>query len=451
MAILTRNIEERYQQNPVWLAWLVCLSASLLVAYEFFNQTVFGSLSVPLMKAFHLNAGQLGVLSSTYFYANALFLIPAGLLLDRYSTRAWILVAMLFCTVGTFGFALAPNAETAGVFRFIVGLGGAFCLLSCVRLTSRWFKPRQVALVIGVIVTIGMFGYWMAQGPMSMLAQWLGWRDAMILDGFVGIALTGWIALIVQSRPSGQAEIIKSESQTLRALGVWRSVKKVLSKKQNWLCGGYAALMNLPIYILGALWGSIFLQQVYHYPKTTASFISGMIFIGSIIGCPLAGWLSDRIGNRRMPMFVGAIVALGVMLTIIFDVNLSYVALCTCFFLLGLFTSTQVVSYPTVSESNAPVFTGTAISVISTTIVFSGAIMQPVSGWILNAFWKGKFCGGVHCYSLGDYQNAMIILPISFVIAIVLVFFVRETRCRRLETTDDVNPENQAHQFNNAE
>jgi len=120
MAIITRNIEERYQQNPVWLAWLVCLSASLLVAYEFFNQTVFGSLSVPLMKAFHLNAGQLGVLSSTYFYANALFLIPAGLLLDRYSTRAWILVAMLFCTVGTFGFALAPNAETAGVFRFIM-------------------------------------------------------------------------------------------------------------------------------------------------------------------------------------------------------------------------------------------------------------------------------------------------------------------------------------------
>src|SRR4051812_41777784 len=89
------------------LAWIVTLTASLFFFYEFIQLNLFNSIDVDLMRDFHLDAMQLGQLSSMYFYANAIFLFPAGNLLDRYSTKLLLLLAVVLCTVGTFLFGIA--------------------------------------------------------------------------------------------------------------------------------------------------------------------------------------------------------------------------------------------------------------------------------------------------------------------------------------------------------
>ncbi|MFA6451631.1 MAG: MFS transporter, partial [bacterium] len=45
---------------------------------------------------------------------------------------------------------------------------------------------------------------------------------------------------------------------------------------------------------------SIFTETIYKYPAQTAGFISGMQSFGGFIAQPLGGWLSDRIGRRRL-------------------------------------------------------------------------------------------------------------------------------------------------------
>ena len=70
-----------------WRSWIVCFSAALFFFYEFIQMHMFSAISPELMRDFSLNASQLGLLSTTYLIANTLFLLPAGLLLDRYSTR----------------------------------------------------------------------------------------------------------------------------------------------------------------------------------------------------------------------------------------------------------------------------------------------------------------------------------------------------------------------------
>ena len=75
-------------------AWLVILSASLYFFYEFIQLNLFNAIDVPLMRDFHLGAAGLGQLASLYFYANATFLFPAGIMLDRFSTRRLLLVAV---------------------------------------------------------------------------------------------------------------------------------------------------------------------------------------------------------------------------------------------------------------------------------------------------------------------------------------------------------------------
>ena len=67
---------------------------------------MFNSISPGLMRDFNVDAVALGTLSSTYLMADVVFLLPAGLVLDRISTRTIILMTMSLWIGGKWGFAL---------------------------------------------------------------------------------------------------------------------------------------------------------------------------------------------------------------------------------------------------------------------------------------------------------------------------------------------------------
>ena len=82
-----------------------------------------------------------------------IFLIPAGILLDRFSTKKVILSALFICLAGTVGFALSENFIQAAFSHFLSGIGNAFCFLSCIMFISRWFPLEKQGFVVGVVVT----------------------------------------------------------------------------------------------------------------------------------------------------------------------------------------------------------------------------------------------------------------------------------------------------------
>lgn len=169
-----------------FMAWVVCLSAGLFFLYEFFQLNIFDVINQSLREDFHIDATQLSWMSSTYLWADILFLLPAGLILDRFSTRKVILTAMFVCVVGTIGFAVTESFFLASFFHFLSGIGNAFCFLSCVVLVSHWFPPRRQALVIGSLVTMAFIGGMMAHTPFAYLNDLFGWRRALLIDGVVG-------------------------------------------------------------------------------------------------------------------------------------------------------------------------------------------------------------------------------------------------------------------------
>ena len=107
--------------------WLICFAASLFFFYEFFQLNLFDVINQPLRDEFHIDAAQLSWMSSTYVWANVLFLLPAGVILDRCSTRKVILAAMAICVLGTLGFALTTVFSWAAFFHAMTGIGNAFC------------------------------------------------------------------------------------------------------------------------------------------------------------------------------------------------------------------------------------------------------------------------------------------------------------------------------------
>jgi MFS family permease len=409
--------------------WLVCLSAALFFFYEFIQMGMFNSISQELMHDFSINAGQLGVLSATYFYADVIFLLFAGILVDRFSIRIIILSAMVVVVLSTMLFASSQSFEIAAFSHFIAGIGNAFCFLSCIKLATRWFPSQRLALVIGIIITIAMAGGIVAQTPFALVVHAFGWRTAVMMNAGLGIIITLLVYFFVYDYPKHQISQ-KAASLDAAPISVMRSILLSLRNTQNILAGIYTCLLNLPIILLGALWGTLYLTQVHHLEKTQASLVATMIFLGTIIGSPLVGWFSDFIGRRRLLMIIGAMFSLLVLLAIMLTPLLHFYALLILFLLLGFFTSTQIISYPLIAESNPRHLTGTSTSLASILIMGGGAVFQPLFGWLIDLHWDQTFIQGVPYYSASNYRYGMAIMPIAFMLSLIAACCLRETYCQ---------------------
>jgi len=427
--------DENIQLDYPWQPWVVVLSAALFFFFEFIQMNMFNAINPSLIAAFKVTATQLGNLSAMYFYGNVSFLFVAGLLLDRFSTRRLLLTAVSICVIGTYLFAMSTHLWQAEACRFVTGIASTFCMLTAVRLASRWFPPRRIALVIGLVLTMAMAGGMLAQTPLTYLTRLLGWRHAVMLNASLGIFVTAAIFLWVKDFPRGAEKTRAREKAHLKALGFVRSITLALRNKQNWLAGFYANFLSFPVVILGASWGSLYLMHVRHLTHLQTSYVTSMIFFGMIFGAPMLGWLSDTIAYRKMPMIVGAFLTFILIMLIMYLPGLHIPSLMALFFVLGFLAGIQVLAYPVVVESNSRTITNTAEG-LACTIIMSAGLFQFVYGLLLDANWNGVMSHGLRVYSASDYQWAAIIFPVSFLVAGVLAFFLKETRGQLISASE---------------
>ncbi len=406
-----------------WLPWCICFAASLFFFYEFIQGNMFASIADDIMRDFHIQADSLTYLSSVYYLSNVLFLFIAGIILDRFSAKKTIVIAMLFCVISTFVLANVHTFALAVMCRFITGIGSAFCFLGPIRIASRWFPAKRMALITGLIVTIAMSGGMLAQYPLTKLVLYIGWRSAMVWLGWLGLCILGLMIVFIQDKPSTQ-----TTSPT--KIGILDSAKIAYLNPQTLLAALYASLMNMAIAVFGAVMGSLYLMQRLQINKADASLINSMLFLGTIIGGPVMGWCSDKWGIRLTPMKIGAYSALLIVLAILYA-PMSYSMMVCLFFLLGLFTASQVISYALVAESSDVAMTATAVSVVSILTQSGYVLYQNIFSYLLLKQGDMRMIAGVPTYSLHDYQFAAMILPLGLVLAIALLFGLRETYCRR--------------------
>lgn len=411
-------------------AWLVCFVMSLFFFYEFVQMNIFDAIAQDILVDFSLTAVSVGYFASMYFYGTFLMVVPAGMILDRLSTKKVALLAMSLSTGCTLLFSQTHVLMVAEACRFFAGVGAAFSFLACLRLASRWFSANRLAFVTGMMVTVAMLGGLVAQTPAVILTEHMGWRHTMLINGMLGILIIVLILGIVCDQPPQEQQPIEKEHQQLHRYGVWRSLFFVMRMRDNWFGGLYTTLMNLPIFILGALWGMTYFEQVRGISHAQASYVISALFIGVIFGSPAFGWFSDKILSRRFPMLFGAVTSLFVILILLYVTPLSLTSLLLLSFLLGFLTSAQIISYPTVAELNPRELTASANSIISLVIMASGVIVQPLTGWLIGLHWDHHMLNGKPLYLTSDFRLAMLILPISFVISFFVALGIQETACR---------------------
>ncbi len=406
------------------LPWIVCFTASFFFFYEFVQGNMFASIADNIMYDFHIQADKMTYLSSVYYLSNVIFLFVAGMLLDRFSTRNTILLWMFLCVISTFVLAYTHSFYCALFCRFVMGVGSAFCFLGPIRIASRWFPPKRMALVTGAIVTMGMAGGMLAQFPLTKLVLLVGWRDSMMAVGWLGVLM--WVAMVFFIKEKSRPTVLHKSHD----ISFFSLAKKAYLNSETLLVALYASLMNMAVAVFGAMMGSLYLMQRLGVDKEDASLVNSMLFLGAIIGGPFIGWCSDKLGLRTLPMKFGAIASLLTVLAILY-LPVSLGAMAWLFFLLGFFTASQVISYALVAESSSPAMTATAVSIVSIMTQGGYIVYQSLFGRLL--LWHGemRMVDGVPVYSLSNYQTAAMILPLGLGLALLVAIKLKETYCHQ--------------------
>ena len=396
------------------LPYLVCFAASLFFFYEFIQGNMFSSIADNLMYDFKIAADKMTYLSSIYYVSNVLFLFIAGYVLDHFSPKRTLLLAMFLCVLSTFIFAHTHSFTMALICRFMTGIGSAFCFLGPIRVASRWFPVNRMAMITGIIVTFAMSGGILSQYPLSHLVETIGWRQAVTWVAWFGVFLWGVMLFGIREMPSHLTQQAKHKVALLPTL------KCIYTNRNIIRAAWYTSLMNMAVAVFGAMMGILYLMQRLELSKIQASKINAMLFFGAIIGGPLLGWISDKIGRRVLPMKLAALCSLWIMLAIMYA-PLHEWMMGLMFFLLGLITAAQVISYALVAESCSPQITAMAVSVISVLTQGGYVIYQNLFSYILTHVERPVYEDGVAQYTLHSYQMAAIILPLGLAIAYFLV------------------------------
>lgn len=420
----------------------VCSLAVLFYAYEFTVRTIPSAITHELMQDFNITAAGLGVLTSLFYYGYTIMQIPVGLMFDAINVRKILLFAMGGCTFGTFLFGIAPNVYIADFAFFIVGFSASFAFVGCLVLASRLFPAKYYAMITGIVQLIGCLGAIVGQAPIALLAGHYGWRHTMMFATVLGLAIFVLMCVFLKGNNQPAPKVAVS----LDSRGELKRFKEVSKNPQTWWIALYSYTSWAPILVFAGLWGVPFLMTLYHTDAAIAGAGTTVIWIGIAVGSPLIGWWSDRIKRRCLPLALCSFLGVVSSVLAIYCSHLSWMLMYVLLFVFGFAAAGQALSFGVVQDNNPPRVSGTATGINNMAVIIGGIVLQPLVGFILKSHWHGEMWNHAPVYSLSDYHLALLIVPLSSLLGlIVAMFFLKETHCRpqyeaAAERSDAVDP-----------
>ena len=401
------------------IAWLV-------TAVYYFHQYALRSapaVMMPQLEAgFGLGAAGIASLVGLFYYGYSPFSLVAGAAMDRFGVRRVVPIGAALVGVGALLFGTG-HAGAAGVGRFLQGAGGVFALIGAVAIVTQSFPASRAATLIGATQMFGMAGGSAGQfavGP--AIAAGVPWRGFWIGMGLAALAIGALLfTLLPESRAAAPAGTAAPAPGAGWIGGALRALGAVFRNPQSILCGMIAGLLFIPTTIFDMIWGVRYLQEGHGLDYATAVMRSATVPLGWIIGCPLMGWISDRIGRRKPVLVAGGAMLFACLVWILYG-RTGVLPPGLVGFVAGVASGAAMLPYTVIKEANPPEMSGTATGVINFLNFTFSALLGPVFGWALAAA-----AAGGSGRTLGDYRTTFTPLLYGVGLAIVLTLILKET------------------------
>jgi sugar phosphate permease len=357
-----------------------------------------------VMKDFHINKLEFGVVISAFSWTYGTFQIPIGILGDKFGPRKILTALVSVWSLFTAATALAWNFVSLVVIRALFGIGEAGAFPTATRAFSFWIPSSERGFAQGVTHAASRLAAMVAPIIVAFIMVRLGWRSAFFMFGALGLTWSAFWYFWYRDKPTefrekwgsiNQAEIdlIHARKSTKKTVTKLR-LRTLIKSRNMWFLSlsypayAYASWMYawLPAYLVEARGFSILRMGV---------FVTVMHMAGPI-GNTLGGWLSDLIwrktGNGKLARRVVAMTALLMAAAFIVPAAVTSSAYMAVFFLACVIFSleTSVAVYWAVCLDVGHEYAGTVSSMMNSVgqvgsvlspLAF-GAILQFTDSWV---------------------------------------------------------------------
>ncbi|MEM1282090.1 MAG: MFS transporter [Chlamydiota bacterium] len=404
------------------LRWVVWGLATAFFFYEFFLRVAPSVMLNQLTTAFHIDAALVGTLSAGYLYVYAPMQVPVGILIDRYGARTLLTLGTVSCGVGSIIFGLAETYDIALLGRGLMGFGSSFAFVGMVYVGSHWFSHTMLPLLVGMGNSFGMMGALWGEDALGLIITHYSWRAVSIYLGIVGILLGVMIVVLFFFVPNH----IKPKHERAETFSsVWRNLKVVCVSKETWLNAIISLMMYATTTGFASLWGVNFVKVAYGLDIDEAAFLVSLVFLGWMMGGPLTGYVAERLFSRKYLLMISSFLA-GICISLaIYVTTFSEIELSLIFILVGVFSSSQLLTFSYAVDINPNKAKGTAIALTNFLVMITGSAIQPFVGYLMDLHSGHISDNGTSTLVVEDYQFAFYCFPLSFFLSFVLCFFLK--------------------------
>ncbi|MFC1980273.1 CynX/NimT family MFS transporter [Chloroflexota bacterium] len=248
-----------------------------------------------IMDELRLSHAQGGLLMSLFAVPGIVIAIPAGMLADRYSQKTIGIVSLVLIVTGMTVFASGNSFLMLGLGRVVSGAGAITLIVLASMVLAQWFAGRELGVAMGVFNTGMPLGTILSFNLLSRLGERLGWQASAWFGA--GLSLVVLVIFILLFTPAPRS----SKGKSLPPEGFFQGIR--LSGKSIWIMGVAWLFFNASALSMFTFTPS-FLTST-GLTIAGAGFLVSIVMWPSPLVSPLVGYVTDRIGYKRLMIAIG--------------------------------------------------------------------------------------------------------------------------------------------------
>ena len=285
------------QSTVLPYAWVILVVVFLASLAGPINQSKVPPLMPVIMDAFQLSIGQAGWLMSVFALTGLLLALPAGVLLQRFGPKKLGLVALICLIIGGVMGAMSKDYGILLLSRVIEGSGMGLIAVVAPASIAMWFPREKQGMPMGIWATwvpVGTLFIFILAPAMTVAS---GWQSVWWLGTIFSFVVLVLYAVFMRTPPwMFEPALENSKISIGKHL---ESSRMALRNRSIWGLGLVFACYTVTSMGLRTYYPT-FLSEVRDYSLSQAAYIASIVTVTMLFSAPLAGWLSDRIGSRRL-------------------------------------------------------------------------------------------------------------------------------------------------------
>lgn len=169
--------------------FIIACGLLLIITLGYIDRINFSVAAPHIIEEFGLSVGQFGLITSVFNWAYLVFLVPVGMMADRWGARLILPISIIVWSVGAGLTGGALGLTTLVIARLLLGTGEASVYPVGNVVVREWAPAKERGLFTGMLNAGALVGPAVGAIIAAYLISAWGWRSSFLILGSVGVVV----------------------------------------------------------------------------------------------------------------------------------------------------------------------------------------------------------------------------------------------------------------------